>query len=673
MNFYMNLKNELSITLKIIANFILIYLLIVQPCQAIPLANEVNFFTEPDMVMAKISPNGHSIVTIRYQEDQQQNLTLINTDTFSKSVLLDLKEVYKKSASISKLVWIDEQHIAAQLVETKKGIEDLLDTKSSRRLIIIKIPTNNQKAKVFSVRNKGWLVDGLSRENGVFLYAKSGLYSKVYKINVNKLAIEGKKLNKLSKVDGGQFKASNEVKSIAGYAIRWFFDVKGSPVAVLHFNEKRQLTLSSYADKQVSVLKTWLEEDYDKNDKQDSSNDISAKKLVPMEFSGNENSFYCLDFNEKEKRTVYLVNYKTGQEKIIYEADSYEIISLELAKETSKLTSVRVINNGDVESVFIDNTKIKNKKNPTTLNTQINASLAGDKAIVYRESHTNAGQFYLQSKTGKDKLIGEKYPHITNQVFSKLVELSLNVEGLEIPYLLSLPTQGSKPYPLIVMPHGGPIGVFDRKYYDPIVQFLIARGYGVLQVNYRGSGGYSHKLKMAGKDQWGDLMLEDIYQATLVVAARTDIDQHSICSFGMSYGGYAALMLTIKHPEIYKCAANWAGVTDLNLYVNNPRLTNEQKKWIKKNVGILDWKYEQLKDISPIYLMSELKTPVFIAHGRKDQIVDIEHGYRAKLMLEKYQKTFLWYEDEEGTHSFGSYAQQSAFFERLKVFLATYI
>ena len=122
--------------------------------------------------------------------------------------------------------------------------------------------------------------------------------------------------------------------------------------------------------------------------------------------------------------------------------------------------------------------------------------------------------------------------------------------------------------------------------------------------------------------------------------------------------------------QVYKCAANWAGVTDLNLYVNNPRLTKEQKKWIKKNVGIIDWQYQQLKEISPAYLMSTLKNPVFIAHGRKDQVVDIEHGYRVKLMLEKYEKNFLWYEDEEATHSFGSLAQQKAFFNRLKDFLA---
>jgi dipeptidyl aminopeptidase/acylaminoacyl peptidase len=649
--------------------FILSGLLATFACQAVPSVDDLDFFAMPDMVIAKISPDGKSIVALKYQKTQQQ-LILIDAVTKEEILLLDLQGVYKENASVSKLLWIDDQHIAVQLAVTRKGIEDLLDTKSSQRLLIIKKTENKQPPKIFSVRTKGWLVHPLPAERGVFLYAKSGLYSKVYKISVNALAIEGKKLNKLSKVDGGQFKTSNEVKRTSGYAIRWFFDTQGSPKAVLHYDEKGALILSSYSENEkATVLKAWPNEI-----EQDASidSDVNEKKLLPLEYAGNNDSFYCLDLNEEEKRTVYLVDYKTGQEKKIYEADSYEIIGLEISQKTEKLTSIKVINNGVVERVFINDLTVKNLTSSKLLNSVINTSLEDDKTIVYRESHTNPGQFYLQSATGS-MLIGEKYPHLKNKLFSHLIESTVNVEGLEIPYLLSLPTKTDQPYPLVVMPHGGPIGVYDKQYYDAVVQFLTSKGNAVLQVNFRGSSGYSSELKAAGKNQWANLMLKDIHQATLVVSERLDIASQKICTFGMSYGGYAALMLTSKYPQMYKCAASWAGVTDLNLYVNNPRLTKNQKQWIREHVGVIDWSYEQLKANSPVFQIESLKAPVFIAHGRKDKIVDIENAFRMKLMLEKYNKDYLWYEDEEGTHSFGSVVQRKAYFSQLDAFLTNHL
>ena len=204
----------MNVVFKVFSLFIMLFFNI-DNCFADTDNKYLNFFEPPDMVMAKISPAGESIVAIRYK-NQHQQVTLINAVSKKESLLLDLQGIYKESASISQLAWIDEQHIAAQLVVTKKGIEDLLDTKTARRLLIIKKPEASQKTEIYSVRTKGWLVNPLSEQQGIFLYAKSSLYSKVYQLNVNKLAREGKKLNKLSKVDGGQLKASNEVKSISG-------------------------------------------------------------------------------------------------------------------------------------------------------------------------------------------------------------------------------------------------------------------------------------------------------------------------------------------------------------------------------------------------------------------------------------------------------------------------
>jgi len=641
---------------------------------AVEIKSASPFFSMPDMTMAKISPDGSSIATIRYQEESQQ-ITVIDTETLAETVLINLAGFFKGEASISEFVWIDDQHIAAQLVEVKKGVESLLNTKKSSRLLVLKKPSSNQeKIKVYSVRTKGWLVHPLQAEQGKFLYAKSSLYSKVYKINVNKLALEGKKLNKLSKVDGGQFKKSNQVAEIKGYATRWFIDSKGNTKAVLHFNEKGKLALSKLAtdeDKTVTELYVWQKE-FSKQ--WESSADISKKYLVPVAMAEQANSFYCLDLNEDEERTVYLVNYKTNEEEVIYEADSFKIIDLVLSPDTRELSGVKVIKNGTIENVFLHNEQLKSTQQKSTLISVVNENIAKDKSIVYTESHTNPGQFMLKSSAQEQPVvIGERFPVLTSKLSSKLIESSIHVEGLEIPYLISIPDNKVQSHPLIVMPHGGPIGVYDNRYYNPIAQFLVANGYAVLQVNFRGSSGYSDQLKEAGKKQWGKLMLEDIYQATQAVIQRSDIDGQRVCSFGMSYGGYAALMLTINHPKLYKCAADWAGITDVNLYINNPRLAKIQEQWVKEFIGDTETEYQALKEISPVYLAKSLKTPVFIAHGRKDYTVDVEHAYRFKLMLEKFDKDYQWYIDDEGTHSFGTLAQRQVYFEQLNTFMKQHL
>jgi len=633
------------------------------------------FFSMPDMTMAKVSPNGKHIAAIRYQ-GKKQNIVLIDSSNLAETLLVDLSGVFKKKSTISELVWIDNQHIAAQLVEVKKGVEELLDTKQSRRLLVIKTPNaNTPKTQIYSVRTNGWLVHPLPLEQGTFLYAKSSIYSKVYKLNVNKLAIEGKRLGKLSKIDGGQFKKSNEVAEITGFATRWFIDDKGEVIAALHYNEKQELTLSALQEEDNSVLKTWPKETTDVEDETIEA-EILGKKLVPIALAEQSDSFYCLDLNEDEERTVYRVNYTSGKEEVVYEAESFKIVNIVLSPKTRKLTSVKILNDGAIETVFINDEQqntSKNQSNKIELVSVVNQNIDLNTAIIYTESHNNAGQFFLKNKNGK-RLIGERFPQLKNTLASQIIESHITVQGLDIPYILSLPkSNSSKPYPLIVMPHGGPIGVYDHHYYNAIVQYLVANKYAVLQVNFRGSSGYSRELKESGKKQWGKLMLEDIYQATKASVVRADINAERVCAFGMSYGGYASLMLTIEHPEIFKCAANWAGVTDINLYLNSPRLNKKQKQWTKEYVGNSYEDYQALQTQSPAYRVKELTTPVLIAHGYKDEIVDIEHAYRMKLMLDKYNKPYQWFIDEEGQHSFGSLEQRQTFFILLNDFLKQHI
>ena len=96
-----------------------------------------------------------------------------------------------------------------------------------------------------------------------------------------------------------------------------------------------------------------------------------------------------------------------------------------------------------------------------------------------------------------------------------------------------------------------------------MAQFLANRGYVVLQPNFRGSSGYGHKFTEAGLKQWGLKMQDDIADGVKKLIADGIADPKRICIVGASYGGYAALAGATFTPDLYACAASWAGVADL--------------------------------------------------------------------------------------------------------------
>lgn len=664
--------------LTILKRALLVFLLLTHVDNSSAINQAHKFFTDPAVLSAQMSPNGRYVVTINGIESNQK-LVLLNVSTNQKVDLLKLSEFTDSKASLRGINWIDNQYVAAQFSEIKKGVEDLLDTRNVQYLLIIKTPKNaTEKAEVLSVRTKGWLVNPLLNESGVFLYAKSSIYSKVYKIRADQLSKHKQRLSKLMRKDGGQFIHSNEVASVKGVATRWFFDNTGKPTEVLNYSGSNELSLSSYNEKgEISELKKW---NFDDLEKEKEENQQNFKMIMPVAKAKTENSFYCLDFEEEEERSVYLVNYETNEQELVFEADSFKIIDLIQSPDDNALIGVKVLKDAGIHSVFLDHqqsnpTNKKGIKNSASLSSVISTSHDKKVSLVYRESHNQPGRYLLRNNdNNKEKLIGSSFPQLIGKLNTQQIEQSIDVEGIKISYLLTLPAKKSKkPYPLIVLPHGGPIGVFDHRYFDLGTQYLAANGYAVLRVNYRGSSGHSSELKEAGKRQWGKLMLTDIYRSTLNVSERKDIDKKKICVFGMSYGGYAAAMLTIKHPATYQCAVDVAGISDINLYLNTPNRTDAQEKWLNEYVGDTLTQYDELKSVSPAYLADQLTRPILIIHGAKDMVVDVEHAYRFKLMLEKFNKPFSWHIFEQGEHNFGDSKASILLFSKVKAFIDSHL
>lgn len=627
----------------------------------------IDFLSSSEMKTALLNPTGGYIAAI-VERQQRLQIILIDPQHLTTTTLLDLEEFSDKESTINRLSWLDEQSISVSFNEIRDGTSDLIDSKMAQKVLILTWAAGDpSQLKIKTIRTPGILVHPLPSQSNQFLYAKSGDHSAIYRIAIDKLHEEQQKLSKLQRVDGGQFKRSNQVSNIKGYAIRWFFDQNAQVSAVLHFTDENTTSLSIFnAEQSAQVIHQW--------DKQ-ADNREQSPVFYPIAQGGAPDLFYCLDTQEPLSQTVYRVNFTSKDYEIAYQSNAYQVINIQLTPDKRQIQTVTVINNGAIEYIYLDNEQATHLQDSPfanhSLQTVISKNLDNTASIYYVEHHNQPGQFILKNKG--IRVIGGHYPKLNNQLHNHLHTAALQVNNLSIPYLLTIPKNTVTPHPLIVMPHGGPIGIYDDIYFDPITQLLATQGYAVLRVNFRGSGGYSHEFSQAGSLQYGDLILEDIYQVTLAVAQREDIHADQICIFGASYGGYAATTLSIKYPQTYLCAATFSGVSDLNLQLNGTNNSSKTLQWFAKYVGDTSLDYERLKAQSPVFQIQQLSRPWFIYHGGQDKVVLPEQAFRLKLMLEKYQKPFEWHFDPQGKHYFEEPQQAARFYGHLLTFLATHL
>ena len=257
----------------------------------------------------------------------------------------------------------------------------------------------------------------------------------------------------------------------------------------------------------------------------------------------------------------------------------------------------------------------------------VNVSTSKDRGRIYR----------CDKLDDACEAILELSPWLEGKTLSDTIVLQVEAEeGLLVDAFLTMPAAGGESIPLVVMPHGGPIGVRDSRYFSGDVQWLAHNDYAVLQVNYRGSSGYGKEFQEAGFREVGRGIEDDIELAVLLALERyPQLDRDRIGIFGGSYGGYSALMSTIRNPELYQCAASFAGVTDLTLLFARSRVDKNPalREWFTRIVGDPDLDYEEQTAHSPVYRYRDIKRPVFLAHGTRDRIVDIEHSWRLRMLL----------------------------------------
>ena len=287
---------------------------------------------------------------------------------------------------------------------------------------------------------------------------------------------------------------------------------------------------------------------------------------------------------------------------------------------------------------------------------------------------TEPSRFYIRDREAKKFFqLPSTYPELEQISLGEVVATKYTArDGLDIPAYITLPfgiqsLEGLKDAPFIVLPHGGPTAR-DFRRFDYWTQFFASRGYGVLQMNFRGSAGYGQSFREAGDREWGLSMQDDITDGANWLVENGYAAKDKLAIVGGSYGGYAALMGVVKTPDLYQCAVSFAGVTDL------PGIIKQARQYVggkagSQHIGRL-WKDRtSLRENSPINRAADIRVPVLLVHGEDDRVVDVKQSRKMHRALQSADKPVKYIEFPKGSHNLSIQANRIAFLRETENFL----
>jgi dipeptidyl aminopeptidase/acylaminoacyl peptidase len=401
----------------------------------------------------------------------------------------------------------------------------------------------------------------------------------------------------------------------------------------------------------------------------------------PLFFTFDNKSLYAASNLGRDKQAIVLVDPATAKEqKVLFEHPDVDVDGLSFSRKRKVLTTISYVT-WKPQRKFLD---AETEKLYAALEKQLPGYEFGiqgttddeDRFVVAAYNDRTPGTRYLYD-SGADKLtkLGDIAPWLpeTKMATMKPIEYKSR-DGLTINGYITLPN-GKEPknLPVIVNPHGGP-WARDVWGWNPEVQMLANRGYAVLQMNFRGSTGYGRSFWQASFKQWGLKMQDDISDGVNYLVKEGIADPKRICIYGGSYGGYATLAGVTYTPDLYACAVDYVGVSNLFTFLNTiPPYWKPFLDMMHEMVGEPEKDKALLTATSPALNADRIKTPLFIAQGARDPRVNIDEANQMVKALKARGIDVPYMVKENEGHGFRNEENQFDFYEAMERFLAKYL
>ena len=273
---------------------------------------------------------------------------------------------------------------------------------------------------------------------------------------------------------------------------------------------------------------------------------------------------------------------------------------------------------------------------------------ADEKQLIIRVgSDTEPGKYYLFDKaTNQLAFLMNERQELSGVALGTMRSVQYSgSDGTTSPGYLTLPPgSDGKNLPAIVMPHGGP-AARDEWGFDPLVQYFVARGFAVLQPNYRGSAGFGNQWLQENAYRSWETAIGDVNSAGRWLVDEGIAAPGKLAIFGWSYGGYAALQSQVLDPGLFKAVVAVAPVTDLERLKVDQR-DNASRLWRENQVG----SGPHVAAGSPAQHASRFQAPVLLFHGDADLNVAVGHSRLMNERLKAAGKQVTYVEFDELDH-----------------------
>ncbi len=400
---------------------------------------------------------------------------------------------------------------------------------------------------------------------------------------------------------------------------------------------------------------------------------------APLDFTLDGRALYLEDSREANSARLVRMDIATGQTHLIAADADYDVGAVMLHPDTRQIQMVGFIRARREWSVL----------DPTIQSDidAIRALASGDYGITDRthaddawlvgfDQDTGPAAYYAfdrKSRTGT--FLFHNRPALARYTLAPMEPVSFTVrDGLTVHgYVTFPPGVERRGLPMVLNVHGGPWHR-DTWGYDPEAQWLANRGYACLQVNFRGSTGYGKKFLNAGDREWGGNMQHDLVDAVQWAVRQGFADPARVAIYGGSYGGYAALAGATFTPDLFRCAVDIVGPSNLLTFIDTiPPYWEAYLGMMHRRVGHPEMDREMLIARSPLHAVDRIRIPLLIAQGANDPRVKQAESEQivAALQEKGIDHEYLLFPDEG--HGFAKPGNRLKFYAAAERFLAKHL
>ncbi|HZN13364.1 MAG TPA: S9 family peptidase [Acidimicrobiales bacterium] len=396
-------------------------------------------------------------------------------------------------------------------------------------------------------------------------------------------------------------------------------------------------------------------------------------------FNADGSQLYVKLSSDANAARLLSVDLATGDRTVIAEDPKYDVGSVELNPDTREVEMVTYEKDRD-EHVVLD----------SAIEADITALKAlhpGDLAITSRD---HADRRWLVAFTADDgpnayfvwdrdaqqaTFLFTHQPELEKYELAKVEPFEFTSrDGLTVHGYLTFPKGVERSnLPTVLNVHGGP-WARDSWGFNPESQWFANRGYLSVQVNFRGSTGYGKDFLNAGDREWGAKMHDDLLDAVAWVVDKGYADPAKVAIYGGSYGGYAALVGASFTPDVFCCAVDIVGPSNLKTLIESvPPYWAPMIAVFHNRVGNPETDEEFLWSRSPLSRVDDIKIPMLIAQGANDpRVKQAESEQIVEAMKEKgIEHNYMLFEDEG--HGFAKPENRLKFYAAAEQFLARHL